>query len=171
MAPVLLVDGYNIIGAWPKLVKLRDRGDLEGARERLVKDLVDFSHYRAWVVMLVFDAYGTEGLVSGQVVNGVEIYFTAAMQTADTFIEQRSYALLRAGCERLLVATSDRAQRILVEAQGAHVLSAERLGQEVQRARREREEHQTSHTSRKGRTLGDRLDPQTRAKLLNFPKQ
>jgi len=166
MGVVLLVDGYNIIGAWPKLIKLRDRGDLEGARERLILDLVDFSHYRAWLITLVFDAQ--QGVPQGEILHGIEVYYTAALQTADTFIEQRSYQLLQDRAHRVIVATSDRAQRVLVEAQGADVLSAERLGQEVQRAKREQEQHQTGNTSKKGRTLADRLDPQTRHKLLNF---
>ena len=40
--PVLLVDGYNIIGAWSELKSLRDR-DLEAARDRLVDTLINYT--------------------------------------------------------------------------------------------------------------------------------
>jgi len=169
MRPVLLVDGYNMIGAWPKLVKLKNRGDLEGARARLIHDLLNFSHYRHWTVTLVFDAYGTENPLSyEELLPGFAVCFTAPSQTADSFIEQYSFELLRSGCAKLWVATSDRAQRTLVEAQGAHVLSADLLYQEVQKAKREEEQHHRPSHSRKGRTLADRLDPQTRDQLLKL---
>ena len=32
--PLLLVDGYNVIGYWARLKKRRDRDDMEGARRR-----------------------------------------------------------------------------------------------------------------------------------------
>ncbi len=167
MNPLILVDGYNIIGAWPKLIKLRDRGDLEGARERLVHDLTDFGHYRGWQVSLVFDAYGQNtGLTKIEAPGAVEVYYTAVFQTADSFIEQRTQELIRSGFTALWVATSDRAQRILVESIGARVFTAERLIQEMVRARREQQQHQTSDYSRKGRMLTDRLNAQSRARLL-----
>jgi predicted RNA-binding protein with PIN domain len=37
--PVLLVDGYNMCGYWPKLKKHFAKGDLETARSKLVVDL------------------------------------------------------------------------------------------------------------------------------------
>ncbi|WP_218079861.1 NYN domain-containing protein [Anthocerotibacter panamensis] len=172
MSTVLLVDGYNIIGAWPQLVRLKDQGDMEGAREQLVRDLIDFSHFRGWEVVVVFDAYGTtQALVREEAAGGLQIFYTAQFQTADTFIEQYSLELLRSGCEKLWVATSDRAQQILVQAQGAYIFSAERLGQEVHRAQREQQQHRSEKHSRKGRTLADRLDPKTRAQLLKLQQQ
>lgn len=56
--PVLYIDGYNIIGAWPRLRKQRDRGDLENARRLLVDDVTEFSHMRGWTCVVVFDACG-----------------------------------------------------------------------------------------------------------------
>lgn len=37
--PVLLVDGYNMCGYWPKLKKHFAKGDLEAARAKLVVEL------------------------------------------------------------------------------------------------------------------------------------
>lgn len=41
--PVLLVDGYNVCGYWPKLKKHFSKGDLETARQKLLDELVGFS--------------------------------------------------------------------------------------------------------------------------------
>ena len=36
MKTYLFVDGYNIIGAWPELIELRDGASLEEARKKLI---------------------------------------------------------------------------------------------------------------------------------------
>ena len=46
IAPVLIVDGYNIVGAWPRLKKYFEVGDLDTARERLMSDLGEYMHYK-----------------------------------------------------------------------------------------------------------------------------
>lgn len=45
-SPVLLVDGYNMCGYWPKLKKHFSRGHLDTAREKLVHELITFSHIK-----------------------------------------------------------------------------------------------------------------------------
>lgn len=39
MKEYLIVDGYNIIGAWPELAKLRDEEDMAYARDKLIEEL------------------------------------------------------------------------------------------------------------------------------------
>lgn len=56
--PVLFIDGYNVVGAWPRLKKLRDKADMEGARMLLLRDVEEFAHVRGWICELVFDAQG-----------------------------------------------------------------------------------------------------------------
>ena len=41
----MLVDGYNLCGAWPKLKKHFMRGDLEEARERLISEVLPYRSY------------------------------------------------------------------------------------------------------------------------------
>ena len=41
---ILIVDGYNIIGAWPELVGLK-KVSLANARDRLIEILADFQGY------------------------------------------------------------------------------------------------------------------------------
>ena len=54
---ILLVDGYNIIGAWPELTELRDMQGLEVARTSLAETLANYSAYRGFETLLVFDAF------------------------------------------------------------------------------------------------------------------
>lgn len=44
--PVLLVDGYNMCGYWPKLKKHFSRGQLDTARDKLVHELITFAHIK-----------------------------------------------------------------------------------------------------------------------------
>lgn len=43
---VLLVDGYNMCGYWPKLKKHFARGQLETARDKLIQELATFTHMK-----------------------------------------------------------------------------------------------------------------------------
>jgi len=52
----LLVDGYNIINAWPEL---RELGNLEHARARLVELLASYGAFRGIEVIVVFDSPAT----------------------------------------------------------------------------------------------------------------
>lgn len=53
---VLIVDGYNIIGAWAELRQLKDR-QLEEARDLLIERMAEYKAYTGWRVIVVFDAY------------------------------------------------------------------------------------------------------------------
>lgn len=65
LQPVIFIDAYNVIGAWPRLRKHRDRNDLEHARHLLLHDVAEYSHVRGWKCVVVFDANGT-GLLNFQ---------------------------------------------------------------------------------------------------------
>lgn len=55
-APILFVDGYNVIGYWAKLKKRRDKNDLKGARELLNEELKRYAGIRGWSCVIVYDA-------------------------------------------------------------------------------------------------------------------
>ena len=46
MKEVLLVDGYNMIGAWPDLSQLKESNQMEEARDRLLQRLSNYSAYQ-----------------------------------------------------------------------------------------------------------------------------
>ncbi|MEW8987100.1 MAG: NYN domain-containing protein, partial [Bacillus sp. (in: firmicutes)] len=57
---ILLVDGYNIIGAWPELRELKNK-DLAAARDRLVERMAEYQAYSGYRVIVVFDAHFVKG--------------------------------------------------------------------------------------------------------------
>jgi len=60
--PLFLVDGYNIIGLWPKLKKKKNQDDMDGARMLLQQELMQFASYRCVAVYPGFDRrnFGTQ---------------------------------------------------------------------------------------------------------------
>ncbi len=103
----LLVDGYNLIYAHPELA-LTVKRDREAAREGLLKELSPLaSPGRYEMVMVVFDAAGSnqpEPVVQER--GAMTAVFTRRGQSADAFIEKAARRLAPGG--EVTVATSDR---------------------------------------------------------------
>lgn len=59
---ILFVDGYNMIGSWEHLVRLKRLDLMEEAREVLISQLSDYSKYRHINIILVFDAHQVSGM-------------------------------------------------------------------------------------------------------------
>jgi len=126
----LLVDGYNVIHAWPELKALL-RLSLEDARARLVDRLAVYSQVTGADVTVVFDAHKTAALASAEETrNGVRVMFTRKGMSADHAIERMAYRLA-GDRDPLMVATNDRFQRDLVAGMGGAVISAEELQRRV----------------------------------------
>ena len=129
------MDGYNIIGAWPQLSRLRDRETLAVAREQLVEELTNYSAYQGFRTRIVFDAYEQrEPSWQETVTKDVMIHYTDYGQTADSCIEKWC-AELKKDVQyfnlRLIVATSDQAHRHTVTGYGAEWMSAQRLARDL----------------------------------------
>ena len=136
--PLLFVDGYNIIGAWPQLAQLRDFESMEVARDRLVEDITNYSAYQGFRARIVFDAYAQkQRSLQERVTSDVTIHYTNFGQTADTCIEKWCADLqrdVRFFNLRLIVATSDQAHRHTVTGYGAEWMSAQRLALDMEQA-------------------------------------
>ncbi|EAY9327754.1 hypothetical protein A7K82_23545, partial [Salmonella enterica] len=89
MEQILLVDGYNVIGAWPELSYLKDR-DLEAARDKLVEWMAEYQSYTGYRVVVVFDAQFVRGVKRKSKKYQVEVVFTHEDETADEYIEQKA---------------------------------------------------------------------------------
>lgn len=127
----LLVDGYNVINAWPELVALQD--NLEHARDRLVDILSHYGAFMDYQVVVVFDAhFAAGGQMHWQTAQGITVIFTEEGSTADSCIEKLAYDLVRRG-EEVYVATSDGAEQMLVLGVGAYRISARELLKDVKR--------------------------------------
>jgi len=169
---ILLVDGYNIIGAWPELIALRDNENLAAARERLTELLTNYSACQEYETWLVFDAYGQgQPKKTEPVTQHLSLHYTAAGQTADTYIEI-SCAKFRQDARkfrhRLIVATSDRAQRLTVVGYGAEWMSAFQLANEVNTAVSGTKRRQKPAKKSQKRFLSSGLSPDVQAKLMKL---
>jgi predicted RNA-binding protein with PIN domain len=171
---LLLVDGYNVIGAWADLKQMRDREGLEAARRGLVDLLIGYSAYQNFDTRVVFDSQYQATPGGREVITGsLCIHYTDFKQTADTYIE-RACALYRKDLrkyeQRLIVATSDRAQQLTVVGYGAEWMSAQRLLTEVELTAIQVLRKQ--QTNRKGRSpkgfLANRLDPAAQERLARL---
>jgi predicted RNA-binding protein with PIN domain len=130
---VLLVDGYNIIGAWRQLTKLRDEGQMASARDVLTARLCDYAYYMDWRCEIVFDGAGNEeraGDAISSVGHGVDVVFSA--EAADTYIDTQTRALLESDAAgSVFVASGDWAVQQSSEAHNAHVISARQLVNQI----------------------------------------
>lgn len=159
---VLLIDGYNVIGAWHCLQKTLARHDMETARRELVETLISYTAFAGYYTKVVFDAYGrdTPGYCEDYT-KDLTVCYTEFGQTADTFIE-KFCANFRYVSDRrhrrLIVATSDYAQKLTVVGYGAECISAMQLKSTVTDAQtRSRDRHRADKTPR-SRFLVNSLD-------------
>ena len=81
MKPLLLVDGYNVIGAWS--VPREEHLSIEQARERLVHLIADYAGYSGEEVIVVFDGHYTDRPTrSRTMMHGVVVVFTKHAEMA-----------------------------------------------------------------------------------------
>jgi predicted RNA-binding protein with PIN domain len=127
----VLVDGYNVIHAWPQLKRLLGDASLEAARDKLIERLSVFGMVVGADVTVVFDAHHSAARTnSEEMVEGVHVLFTRKGHSADHAIERIAYAASQVG-DVITVATSDRFQRDLVRGMGGAVISAQELERRV----------------------------------------
>lgn len=122
---VLLVDGYNIIGAWPVLEKLKE-SDLEDARDKLLDMLADYQGFSGMEIYVVFDAHQVPGLGATYKQHKLTVVYTKEKETADECIE-RLCSELMVRRRSIYVATSDLVEQHVAFGKGALRLSAREL--------------------------------------------
>ncbi|MBQ5952070.1 MAG: TetM/TetW/TetO/TetS family tetracycline resistance ribosomal protection protein [Lachnospiraceae bacterium] len=159
----LLVDGYNVIFAWPDLNALAAQ-DLGAARGKLLDILADYRGMRGCEIILVFDAYRVQGHAE-EVFSRHDVYvvYTREAETADRYIERTAHEIGHR--YRVTVATSDGVEQVIIRGAGCALLSARDLAEEIARAKdRLREEHLDKHAA--GRvTVADALSEEARRAL------
>lgn len=126
---VLLVDGYNMIGAWDELKELKDK-DIGQARDRLIEMMAEYQAFSGDRVIIVFDAYEVKGTMKKTKAFKVEVIYTKEKETADERIEKLVKQLKNIET-RVYVATSDYAEQRTIFGQGALRISARELLIEV----------------------------------------
>ncbi|WP_042145354.1 NYN domain-containing protein [Paucisalibacillus sp. EB02] len=126
---VLIVDGYNIIGDWDELKRLKQK-DMGQARDRLIELMAEYQAYSGIRVIIVFDAYYVRGMENKLKQYKVEIIFTKEKETADECIE-RLVKKLKNVKTQVYVATSDYTEQRVTFGQGALRKSARELAIEI----------------------------------------
>jgi predicted RNA-binding protein with PIN domain len=122
---IMLVDGYNIIGAWPEMRILKEI-DFEKARDLLIEKMAEYQAYTGYRVIVVFDAHSVTGRENRTNRYRVEIIYTKENETADECIEKLAIELNRIN-NQIHVATSDYTEQWAIFGQGALRKSARDL--------------------------------------------
>lgn len=161
----LIVDGYNIIHAWPELAAVKD-ANLEDAREALIGILADYAALTRVQVTVVFDSHRrTDTAPSSETISGVRVVYSGRKASADSVIERLIYEARRT--DEVTLATSDGVQRDLALGKGVKTMSALTFKSQVEAAisRRNAQIRDRQDHTDLSRRLEDRLDPRTRARL------
>lgn len=163
MEEILIVDGYNIIGAWSELSRLKE-SSLEEARDRLLDLLAEYQAFSGKTVHVVFDAYRIPGKGVRLEHNKLKIYYTKEKETADEWIE-KLVSDLKGRRKRIVVATSDSVEQSVAFGQGALRLSARELFIDIRESQVEVDKklHET-HSFRK-RSIDEKLNEETKLKF------
>lgn len=128
----LLVDGANVVHAWPDLRALFRR-DRDAARSQLVQRLAPIHDIEDIRVTVVFDGRGDELVIERPSQQPTfSIVYTPSSLTADDVIEQTVGAAARPG--DCIVASDDRAERQTISATGASAITADDLAAWIRRA-------------------------------------
>jgi predicted RNA-binding protein with PIN domain len=161
----LIVDGYNIIFAWPELAALKDV-KLEDARDLLISMLADYAAMTRQDVTVVFDSHRRpDAEASEQLLAGVRVIYSGRKVSADHVIERLLYG---AGShDEVTVATSDALQRDMALGRQIKTVSALTLKVQVDAVlnQRNRQIGDSRAKSDIARSVEERLDAKTRERL------
>jgi predicted RNA-binding protein with PIN domain len=116
----VIVDGYSLLYRWREMEPRAAGGSLLRQRQAVMRLLEETATALARRVTVVFDGRGRKA-EAGDESEIIEVLFSPGHQTADTLIER--LAASSPAADRVLVVTSDRAERETVLAAGAHSMS------------------------------------------------
>lgn len=166
---VLIVDGYNVVHAWPELKLTLETRGLEDARRQLIHELSEYAAETGVKVTVVFDSHGrAESREPFDVVDGVTVRFGTRSASADHVIERLASESARRGAAgQVTVATGDRLQRAMVGAMGVNTVSATTLAAELARVAAEvaASRRRRDDGARSARRVEAHLDDDMRRKL------
>lgn len=162
----LLVDGYNIIHAWPELKELTDDA-MESARMKLLDVMSNYQGIRKCNIIVVFDAYLVQGHYEETIdYHNIHVVFTKEAQTADQYIEKFAHDNNKK--YNIVVATSDGLQQIIVRGEGCLLMSARDLKYEIEMANDMiKGEHQKMQGTNRY-YLGDALSAESKQKMEEY---
>jgi predicted RNA-binding protein with PIN domain len=159
----LLVDGYNIIHAWPELKTLAE-ANLDSARSHLLDILSNYQGIRKCHIIAVFDAYNVPGRREEiTAFHNIHVVFTREAQTADQYIER--FAHVNKDKYHITVATSDGLQQMIVRSAGSALLSARELKVVIDEANEQLKQTVASRQDLTRTRLRDTLSSEEKARM------
>ncbi|HHU85778.1 MAG: NYN domain-containing protein [Pelotomaculaceae bacterium] len=169
MKETLIVDGYNIIYAWPELEKIIESSSMDHARSRLISILADYAALTGQRIILVFDAHHMKNTAERTaIIDGVEVIYTQTGETADALIERLVGSLPDPG--KVYVATSDQAEQVIIFGRGAYRLTPGELREQVRLVKKESQRFYRQSVPTDG-YLENRLLSNVRARLEKWRRQ
>lgn len=159
----LLVDGYNVIHAWDDLKELAQE-NLEAATGKLMDILCNYQGFKKCVVILVFDAYKKEGHeMTVQKYHNIHVVYTKEAETADQYIEKVVHEIGKK--YHVSVVTSDSVEQVIIQGQGARLISSREFAEEIEIVNRQiREEYESRRASGKN-YLFNHMDEELAAEM------
>ncbi|MBR4193866.1 MAG: NYN domain-containing protein [Oscillospiraceae bacterium] len=151
----LVVDGFNVIYAWPELAALAET-DFQQAQERLMEILANYAAFTRTETVLVFDAYKVKGGKGERFdYHGVRVVYTRENETGDAYIERLLYDIGKN--EQLRIVTSDNLIQVSALRSGVLRQSAREFGEEIDRIYGDIEQFLRSHNRDKMGTIGEQF--------------
>lgn len=123
---ILLVDGYNLIGANSDLHR-EAQLSLQLARDEVLKLLSEYQAVANYEIICVFDAYEVKSKETVMNYYGVEVVYTKEKETADEFIEKFVYDNYHPFLCDISVVTSDLTEQNAIFAYGAYRISSREM--------------------------------------------
>ncbi len=160
-----IIDGYNVINCWPKLLTSSD--NLEHARDKLIHMLLEYGAYEKYDITVVFDALYTSSAQSLEQINDhFEIVYTKEKETADSYIERLAYESVRNGKD-VFVITSDGAEQNAILGAGAYRMTVKELVEMISDTKKKLRHHYTENKllPSNRNEIADRIEPTVLKKL------
>ena len=152
---LLVVDGFNVIFAWPELAGLAET-DFEGAQGRLMEILANYAAFTRTETILVFDAYKVKGGKGERFdYHGVRVVYTKENETGDAWIERFLHEIGKN--EQVRIVTSDSLIQVSALRSGVLRQSAREFGEEIDRIYGDIEQFLRSHNVQRLGTVGENL--------------
>lgn len=152
----LLVDGYNVIHAWDDLKELFYE-NAEAATGKLMDILCNYQGFKKCTVILVLDAYKKEGnALTIQKYHNIHVVYTKEAETADQYIEKVVHEIGRK--YHVSVVTSDKVEQVIIQGQGARLISSREFKEEVEIVNRQIKEEYESRRKGGKNYLFDHMD-------------
>lgn len=164
-ADYLILDGYNVINAWPELQALQEQ-NLEHARRQLEEITTNYAAFKGVRAVVVYDGKDmTSGAPREELRNKhLSVVFTNTDMTADSYIERRVYEILRRK-KVVFVVTGDYSEQLAVLGTGAYRFSVRELRDDYKRAQQEMQQKGMRSQELSRNEIGGRLNPEVFNKL------